>query len=54
MGAAAKQKALREHRRLSAILRAFLLAWVKGEVPSPPGLPGEGVRAKKRKRKGAK
>ena len=45
----AKARAKREGRNLSAILRAWLFLFAEDEAPSPPTLPGEDTRAKKRK-----
>ena len=33
---AAHKKARSQGRTLSAILRAFMVGWVKGEIPDPP------------------
>ncbi len=50
---AAHKKAKKEGRSLSAIIRSFLFVWTQDEYPSPPRLPDEKVRAKKRKKKAA-
>lgn len=47
---AAQKRAHAEGRNLSAILRAFLTLFAKGDAPSPPMTPDEAIRAKKRLR----
>lgn len=47
----ARARAEREQRPLSAIIRAWLTLFGEDEAPSPPVLPSETTRAKKRKKK---
>ncbi len=47
----AKERAKREGRNLASILRAWLRLWGEDEAPSPPVMPDENVRAKKRSKK---
>ena len=47
----ARKRAADEGRTISAILRSFLRVWVDDEYPSPPIMPSETTRAKKRKKK---
>ena len=48
----AQARAKREGRSLSAIFRAWIMLFAEDEAPSPPIMPDENTRAKKRKRKG--
>lgn len=50
-GQKAKDRAKREGRDLAAIIRAWLRLFGEDEAPSPPTMPDEGVRAKKRSKK---
>lgn len=43
----ANQRAQKEGRSLSAIIRSFLMMFGQGEWPSPPVLPDETTRAQK-------
>ena len=48
IAAAAKKKADKQGRSLSAVIRSFLTLWASDEWPAelePPRLPGEGSRA---------
>ena len=46
----AQRRARREHRSLSAILRAWLASWATGQSDSPPESDDEKLRAAKRPR----
>ena len=46
----ANERAKKEGRTLSAIIRSFLMMFGQGEWPSPPVLPDENTRAEKRPR----
>ena len=47
----ARERAKKEQRPLSAIIRAWLTLFSEDEAPSPPVLPSETTRAKKRRKK---